>query len=343
MDCGGTKLNLTLALRLLRLYLFTCLPFGCTSYSTQIINPEISDAATDPDASEDPDAQPSRCTGMGAQPLNSSWALVSKGRSRTARVHVPVSYDPTIPTPLVLNFHGYTQDPFQQALITGMLKKSDDESFIAVHPLGLGVINSWNGGDCCGEAAVQNVDDIGFVRDLIDELSQRLCIDRTRVFATGFSNGGFLAHRLACEASDVIAAIAPVAGVLGVSNCAPGRPMPVMHFHGTADIVVPYNGSTLLGFSSVEQTIDHWAFRNNCSQDSTVTFHNGDTTCETRSGCDDNGPVTQCTIALGGHTWPGGLPLPTGKTTYDISATDAMWDFFLEHPHPTRGHQLVTR
>ncbi len=294
-------------------------------------SPTSSDASSVPQ----PDASTSSasCTGLAMQPEDSTWELSSGGRDRFARVHVPRSYDPNTPTPLVLSFHGFTSDQAQQALISGMRSKSDDEGFVVVHPLGVGLVNSWNGGDCCGEAESAGVDDVQFARDLVAEVSRRVCVDPARVYATGFSNGGFLSHRLACEASDLIAAIAPVAGVFsGDYPCTPNRPIPVLDFHGTADVVVPYNGSLLLGFDSVSDTVEHWSNHNNCSASSTVSYDNGDTTCETRDGCDPNGDVTLCTVSLGGHTWPGGFPLPTGKTTYDISATDAMWDFFVAHP-----------
>ena len=275
-----------------------------------------------------------RCEGLAAQPSDSEWVVVSGGRDRIAKIHVPASYDPSEPTSVVFNFHGFSSTANQQALIARMLAKSDDAGFIVVHATGVGIVNSWNGGTCCGVAAEQDVDDVAFVSDLIDELERRVCVDPARVYATGFSNGGFLSHRLACELSDRIAAIAPVAGVVGIDGCNPIRPMPVLHFHGDADLVVPYGGSMTLGFSSVADSYSLWSDINGCTGEEKVPAQ-GDATCVSATGCSDGGELTLCTIDGGGHTWPGGVPIPgAGKTSTDISATDVMWDFFERHRHP---------
>src|SRR5262249_1700886 len=128
---------------------------------------------------------------------------------------------------------------------------------------------------------------------------------------------------------------APVAGVVGVSTCAPARPVPVMHFHGTLDAVVPYNGDAALGFIPVATSIAGWAVRDACSGIPVETFRNADAQCSTYQTCAARSEVVLCTIDGGGHTWPGGLPVPTlGWTTPNLSATDAMWDFFMKHPLP---------
>jgi polyhydroxybutyrate depolymerase len=110
---------------------------------------------------------------------------------------------------------------------------ADREGFVTVYPDGLGVLGTWNGGGCCGYAVQNDVDDVGFVTALLDHLEQALCIDRARVFASGMSNGGIFSHRLACEQSERIAAIAPVAGTLMIESCAPSRSVSVMHIHGS--------------------------------------------------------------------------------------------------------------
>jgi polyhydroxybutyrate depolymerase len=214
-----------------------------------------------------------------------------------------------------------------------MSTKSDGEGFVVVYPDGLG--SSWNAGACCGTSMSTNVDDVGFVSDLIDALQSQLCIDAKRVYATGFSNGGFLSHKLACEMSTRIAAIAPVSGVLAPPVCNPTRPVPVMHFHGTGDAVVPYDGSMAMGFTSAPDTFAGWGARNGCTGAPTESFRKNDAHCASYSGCNAGATVTLCTIDNGGHEWPGGLPVPPlGYTTTNISATDAMWDFFRDHPMP---------
>ncbi len=280
-----------------------------------------------------PAAQP--CTGKLVQPLDDTWSLDVGGTTRALNVHVPASYDPSNPTPVVLNFHGFTSDAAQQDLLSGMSAKADAEGFIAVHPEGLGVPQSWNAGACCGYATQNDVDDIGFVNATLDQLEAQLCVDTHRVFATGMSNGGFFSHRLGCELSSRIAAIAPVAGVLGEPTCTPGRPVPVMEFHGTLDPLVPYGGSTVLGFPPVPTTFEGWATRDGCTGAPADTLDDVDSHCSTYGTCSSGSVVTLCTVDGGGHTWPGGLPVPVlGYTTPFLSATDAMWTFFQAHPLP---------
>jgi len=282
-----------------------------------------------------PGPAPATCSGKDALTGDLDWTLKVGGMDRVAHVHVPKGYDRTKASPVVLSFHGYTSNGTQQNLLARMTDKADSANFIAVHPEGTGSSPSWNAGACCGDAATNAVDDVGFVSALIDELESKLCVDAHRVFATGMSNGGFLSHRLACELSSRIAAVAPVAGVLGMATCTPTRPISVFHFHGTLDPLVPYDGSTSMGFGSVLQTMSGWATRNGCSATPRETSKKGDVTCTTYDGCKDGAEVNLCTVTGGGHTWPGGLPVPSlGYTTTDIVATDAMWDFFVKHPLP---------
>lgn len=301
-------------------------------------SPDASASAADAPAGDQPDAPPAAasCSGLGHPETDRTLTLEHDGRERTYHVHVPPSYDPTAPTPLVLNFHGYTSNANQQELLSGAHDAADAAGFIVVHPEGIGARQSWNaGGVCCGTAAAEQVDDVGFVDAMLDALAAELCVDPARVYSTGMSNGGFLSHRLACELSDRIAAIAPVAGVIAVTECEPERPVPVLHFHGTLDTVVPYDGHEQNNFPSVAETMSAWAERNGCDAEPTETLAEGMTRCETWSGCDAGAEVVLCTTEGAGHTWPGGFPVPSlGHTTNDISATDAAWEFFTRHPHP---------
>ncbi len=274
---------------------------------------------------------------------DTTMTLQSSGGLRDALVHVPASYDPTKGTMLVLNFHGYSSNAIEEEVLARMNPVADTKNFIVVYPDG--VQASFNAGTCCGVAWSNSVDDVQFTRDLLAKLEGDYCIDPSRVYATGMSNGGFMSHRLGCAMSDVFAAIAPVAGVLGIpaDECNPVRPMPVIDFHGTADPVVPFSGGPpvtplLLGlttFESVDNTIGTWRSKDGCVGTPTTIYATGDATCTSFGGCRGNAEVVQCTIEGGGHTWPGGVPIPLGKTSSDISATDAMIDFFLAHPMPS--------
>jgi polyhydroxybutyrate depolymerase len=296
-------------------------------------NPPSDASSPGTDSSTSIDGGLTTCSGKLPQPLDNTWTIVSKGTNRTANVHVPKSYDRTKGTPVVLNFHGYTSDATQEDLLSHMSEKADKEGFIAVHPQGLNA--SWNAGACCGMSTMTQVDDVQFVSDLIDSLEAQLCIDSKRIFATGMSNGGFLSHRLGCELSNRIAAIAPVAGVNGLATCKPPRPVPVMHFHGTADGLVPWNGNPTLNFIPVPQSFSDWAARDGCTGMPVETFRMNDAHCATYQQCGAGTTVTLCTVDNGGHTWPGGTPIPSlGYTTPNLSATDAMWEFFKKNPLP---------
>jgi polyhydroxybutyrate depolymerase len=267
--------------------------------------------------------------------------------NRSAEVHVPAGYDPSLPTMLVLNLHGFTSDIAQEKLLTQMNESAEAKNYIVVYPQGIG--NSFDAGDCCGQARDAKLDDVAFVREIVGTVASRWCVDPKRIYATGMSNGGFMAHRLACEMSDVFAAIAPVAGVLGVApeTCKPNRPMPVLHFHGTADAIVPYHGGRPLNldigydFRSVADSTDAWRAIDGCAPASKVIYEQGDARCE-QWDCAAGSEVTLCTIEQGGHTWPGGFPveiLPVvglflGKTSKDIDATNTMITFFERHPMP---------
>jgi polyhydroxybutyrate depolymerase len=255
------------------------------------------------------------------------------GKTREYRVHVPPGYAPDQATMLVLDFHGYLESNDDIAKISKMDPVSDAHGFIAVYPQG--VSNSWNAGSCCGSASSSDLDDVGFVAALLDALEAAYCVDKKRVFSVGFSNGGMLSHRLACELSDRIAAIGPVAGTMAVEACNPTRPVPVIHFHGTSDFVVPYNGGGASQADSVADTIAGWVERNGCKDvEPAVVYQKGDSTCEEYQQCNEGASVRLCTVDGGGHQWPGGESASgfAGKLTKDIVASEEMFTFFAAHP-----------
>lgn len=259
--------------------------------------------------------------------------LEHDGELRSYELYVPPSYDGTAPFPVVLNFHGFTSSGLLQQENTQMDELAAREGFVVAYPNGLD--NSWNAGVCCGRSAETNVDDVGFTRAVIEDLGARGCIDTARVYATGMSNGGFLSHRLACEAADVIAAVAPVAAVLGIeeSACNPSRPIPLIQMNGTADPLVDYEGGGLAQSPSAQESIDGWIARDGCTGEPTNTYENGAAVCETVSECDGDVSVTLCSIEGAGHCWPG-RPCPerlgglVGEPTFDLDANEVMWELF---------------
>jgi len=241
--------------------------------------------------------------------------------------------------PVVFIFHGFGLGGEEMVRITGFNAQADASGFVAVYPNGSGRRPAWNGGDCCGEAATNQVDDVGFVRALIEDLSTLIEIDHKQIFATGFSNGAIMAYQLACELSDQIAAIAPVGATQAAQNCQPGRPVSVQHFHGTDDRLNPYNGGYGPGggvdFASVEDTIQFWVTQNNCSSQAQVN-ESGSILHELYTPCDRGAVVELYTIVGGEHAWPGGESVGQGigAPTTEISATLLMWEFFSSHPMP---------
>jgi polyhydroxybutyrate depolymerase len=250
------------------------------------------------------------------------------GADRTYRLHVPPGYDGKTATPLIMNFHGYTSNASQQESFSGMSAKADTAGYIVAYPEGLNM--SWNAGTCCGTSLATGVDDVGFTRRVVADISLRVHIDPKRVYVTGMSNGGFMAQRLACEAADIFAAFAPVAGVLGLppAQCTPSRPLSMMEFHGTADPLVAYDGGGSLDNVSVADTFAGWAARNGCTDTPTETYDSGTAHCGTYSACKAGTKVTLCTLDGEGHCWPGQTYCPYGASTTDINADDAMWAFF---------------
>lgn len=249
------------------------------------------------------------------------------GNEREYEVQVPASYDNSQPVALVIDMHGYTSSKDQQQSISGWSELAETEGFVVVRPNGFGAVRSWNAGDfCCGTAQNQELDDVGLMKAIVAEVSDQLCIDDKRVYASGLSNGGAMSHRLACEAADVFAAVAPVSYPIDFdpfSQCQPSRPIAVMHSHGTSDLIVPYDGS--VSAASTPESFAYWATADGCSGDPVETHAAGDSHCDTYQACTDGVEVTLCTID-GGHV------LYTNADDVPIAAL--AWDFFKKHPLP---------
>jgi len=288
---------------------------------------------------------------LGAEPLapGDHFRQLKVGQQeRSYYVHVPPKYDASKPTPVVLAFHGAGTNAPIMALSTGLSAKADEAGFIVVYPNGTGeggLLLVWNSGGFRGPYARNRPDDVAFVAALLDDLATIVPIDRKRVYATGISNGGMMCYRLAAELSDRIAAVAPVAGAMGVDRCRPKRPVAVLHFHGTDDKLVPFHGprdltAVFASFKSVGETIRIWARLDGCPEKPEITdlpdkADDGTTVKQEVYGSGkERTEVILYTIEGGGHTWPGRQwPIPwLGKTTRDISANDLIWEFFQKHP-----------
>ena len=170
-----------------------------------------------------------------------SGAIKVGGKTREYIVHLPHGYDGRTALALVFVLHGGTQSPESAERMSGMSRKADKENFIVVYPRGTGLLPTWNSGNCCGYAFREKVNDVGFLRALLEKVEHDYSVDPKRIFMTGISNGGMMSYRAACEMADQIAAIAPVEGAQNL-NCRPSAPVSVLVFHGTADRLVAFDG-----------------------------------------------------------------------------------------------------
>jgi polyhydroxybutyrate depolymerase len=226
--------------------------------------------------------------------------------------------------PLVIAMHGFTVDTTWMEDTSRFDDLAARSGFVVVYPQGTG--DSWNAGRCCGH---NSNDDVGFIKALIDKLIGEQNIDPKRVFATGMSNGGFMAQRLACEAADHIAAAASVSGALVIDTCTPSRAVSVIEMHGIDDDLVPINGGNVAGltfYPAAMANMQSWASRDGCAAKPT-TANDGSTTTYTWSVCRDNATVVLKTIAGGGHSW---FSPSDGPGIPD--ATQVVWDFFSQAP-----------
>ena len=282
-------------------------------------------------------------------PGDHTRSLVVANRERSYLVHVPRSYDGLKPVSVVLAFHGGASNAAQMVHFCGLNEKADEAGFLVVYPNGTGRTEqflTWNAGNCCGYAKDQKVDDVEFVGKLLDDLAGVANIDADRVYATGMSNGGMMSYLLAAKLSDRIAAIAPVGGPMGIAECHPERPVSVLHFHGLDDKFAPFKGGrgerslSQTDFYSVEHSLGCWIKANDCASEPEVAEEPVKVEDAMRvikktwGGGKGGAEVVLVEIAGAGHTWPGRQPplLFLGKSTKNIAANDAMWDFFKKHP-----------
>jgi polyhydroxybutyrate depolymerase len=256
----------------------------------------------------------------------------------------PPGLDPAAIVPLVLMLHGRGGSGSIAEWMYDWREQSDAHGFVVAYPDALGDPPTWHAGVGLGG---RQQDDVDFVRALVEREASARPIDRSRVFVCGHSNGGMMAYRLAAEASDLFAAAGVVAGTAGfrgpggqiITIQQPARPIPIIHFHGTDDRLVPYDGGGDPrwpgGFFSVADSIAFWVAANGCDPTpttETVGVARRETYTNTATGAE----VTLWTVEGGGHAWPKPqTPVSPPGTTADISATELTWAFFAAHPRGT--------
>jgi polyhydroxybutyrate depolymerase len=254
------------------------------------------------------------------------------GYERTYRLHVPAGYRGTEPIALVVVLHGAFSTAAEMEQHTGFSKLADREGFVVVYPDGIGILGflqHWNAGHCCGKAAADGVDDVGYVADVIDDVKASLNIDSSRIYMAGFSNGAMLTHRFAAERPEVLAAAAPLAGAIGSRDDAgePGWQMPaprsgvpMIMFHGQQDRRIPYsdttpgNGAGGRDYSSVHVSSRFWWTNNGCES------HRREQSSSFPSVTIDPGPFFT-------------RRNDPEDAMYGFDASEIIWAFFDKHGH----------
>ena len=255
--------------------------------------------------------------------LNSNeQTIVHDGLTREYVVYIPDSYDETSAVPLMLNFHGFGGSASEFMNDADMRSLAESETFILVYPQGSCSDGSSHWNPCpLGGGNKSTADDVGFVESLINEISADYNLDMERIYAAGYSNGGMMAYGLANYKSDLIAAVASVSGAMLDCTGTTSHPMPVIHLHGTADGVIPYNGSS--DWSSAQNTLDHWInFNNTITTPTTTSDNTGGLTIEhfVYDQGDSSVSVEHYKFIGGDHTW-------FSATYQGQNASELVWNF----------------
>lgn len=246
-------------------------------------------------------------------------AITVAGTLRTYILFRPPGLDTSKPVPLVIVMHGWTQDAAGVVSMTSYEDLASKNGFVAVFPEGDG--RSWNAGFCCGH---NTDDDVGFISALIDHLVPDQNIDRTRILATGMSNGAMMSQRLGCELAGKITAVVSVSGSLGLDSCSPSRPISILEMHGVQDDTIPYNGGRYPGvagtFLPSMTVMQKWAAVDGCAG-TPPAVDQGTFTSYTWTSCQAGSKVVLDAVKTGSHEW-----------FLDPNATTTGWDFFLHAP-----------
>lgn len=293
-------------------------------------------ATPSPEATRAPNPAPSAVTAQCPTPRphaagDFSETIESGGISRSYILHVPAKYDGASEAPLVLSFHPYGGNARFMSDYVKFSTLADEKGFVVMTPDGTGQPQYWN-----VQQYQATADDVAFTKDLLAKIDASLCIDVTRTYAAGYSNGGGMALLAACMMPDRIAAIGVVAGTYLNCNAA----VPLIAFHGSADPVVMFEGTDNAGggdrFPPIRRSVSEWAKSDQCDGLPTISRPAASVELSTFHRCrEGDGDVLLYTLLGGGHTWPGAADLngaSVGATNHEIDATKAMWDFFAAHP-----------
>jgi polyhydroxybutyrate depolymerase len=293
------------------------------------------------------------------KPGTFDFTVRSGGLERTAHVHVPKGYSPSEKPPLVLMLHGAGGNGQQALEHDHWITMSDKAGFIVVAPDGLPALPRqppnfvsnppvWNSGQLRPRGPRAAIDDVAFIRQLLDDLEKAIPYNPRQVYCTGHSNGGGMTFRLGAELSDRFTAIATVAGMIAVEDPKPKKPLPTLYILGTRDPLMPMNGGEVtLPWGGTRQNppvadqLAKWARAIGCeAEPKEVSDQKG--IKRLRYPTASGGPeLTVIYLEGHGHQWPGGKrSLPEGKIgpiTSELDATEEIWKFFAEHAGQGQG------
>lgn len=276
------------------------------------------------------------------------------GNRRSYLVHVPPAHATQYPLPLVVAIHGAFETAKYMEERSGFSDLADKKGFVVVYPNGFGLfglLQHWNAGHCCGKAAADGLDDVGFLTNVIEDVEERLRIDPNRIYMVGFSNGGMLAYRFAAEKAGILSALAAVAATIGSTSSGdeplwrmpdPVAPLPLIALHGLADEAIPAQGGVSpkrggdQSFLSVKDATNFWIRNNGCDPDPLLEeIHKGDVLKQTWQGCREHADVALYLLEDWAHVWPGlyyTADLGQDNPLKDFNAAAIIWDFFESHP-----------
>ncbi|MEH2421118.1 MAG: PHB depolymerase family esterase [Nostoc sp.] len=273
----------------------------------------------------------------------SNGELTEQGAVRTYYIYTPKSYSPSRPMPLVLVFHGDDGSGRSISNVSRFNELAEQKGFIVVYPDGID--HKWS----LRKNGKRKIDDISFVKNLINHLEQVRNIDKRRIYASGFSKGGILTQALTCQLSDQIAAFASVAGSLPMrleQTCQPHLPVSILMINGTNDQSVHYQGDekTQKGaLISIPKVVNFWRVHNQCptytAKDVAFTPENGSSSDKVKtysySGCNAGSEVLQLAVVNGGHLWYGGTSSDKNVNKFNnnlgLDSTQTIWNFFERH------------
>jgi len=273
---------------------------------------------------------------------------------RSYLIHIPRGYTPEKALPLVAVIHGAFDTAKGIEKFSGFSLLADREGFAVLYPDGIGImgfLQHWNAGHCCGKAAAENWDDVGFIAAAIQDASTRIKIDPERIYMVGFSNGGMLTHRFAAERGGLLAAAAPMAASIGGRPSQddpewhipePDVPISIIAFHGGDDDAVPVEGGVsrhrknTRSYWSVKRSMAFWASANGCTDSAAEkNIRDGFVRVTSWTGCKDGNEIVLYLLKGWGHIWPGRYFTASLEDTHPLKNFDAaeiIWEFFRRHP-----------